>query len=118
MKNLLTKIQNAESNEERDMLTYIFNKEAARSLGKTLSEFGVDWSKLDVDGDRRYNCEMDAVVTQHLTSTSTMFMDLTHDLSKMRRKFKKQTDFGLKAIQQKQVNLIRNWQTKYKHDLP
>ena len=50
MKNLLTKIQNAESNEERDMLTYIFNKEAARSLGKTLSEFGVDWSKLDVDG--------------------------------------------------------------------
>ena len=85
MKNLLTKIQNAESNEEREMLTYIFNKEAARSLGKTLSEFGVDWSKLDVDGDREYNCEMDAVVTRHLTSTSTMFMDLTHDLSKMRR---------------------------------
>ena len=104
MKNLLTKIQNAESNEERDMLTYIFNKEAARSLGKTLSEFGVDWSKLDVDGDRRYNCEMDAVVTQHLTSTATMFMDLTHDLSKMRRQFKKQTEFGLSAIQQKQVN--------------
>ena len=104
MKNLLTKIQNAESNEERDMLTYIFNKEVTRSLGKTLSEFGVDWSKLDVDGDRRYNCAMDAVVTQHLTSTSTMFMDLTHDLSKMRRKFKKQTDFGLEAIQQKHVN--------------
>ena len=42
MKNLLTKIQNAESNEERYMLTYIFNKEVTRSLGKTLSEFGVN----------------------------------------------------------------------------
>lgn len=104
MKNLLTKIQNAESNEERDMLTYIFNKEVARSLGKTLSEFGVDWSKLAVDGDYRHNCTIDAVVTQHLTKTATIFMDLTHDLNKMRSKFKKQTDFGLRAIQQKQVN--------------
>ena len=104
MKNLITKIQNAESDEERDMLTYIFNKEVVRSLGKTLSEFGNDWSKLVVDPDCKNNCSMDRVVSIHLTETAQAFVNTTHAISKMRSKLKKQTDFGLRAIQQKQVN--------------